>query len=101
LKRPQNATDATDVSRDCCSEVNAAWACCAQSVEIDGLGLLLRLGRRRQLRTGKRTNSCITRRTRIGKPPGLPLPRMQLYLEFYLNHAKIDDGSPEATFTFD
>jgi len=26
---------------------------------------------------------------------------MQLYLEFYLNHVKIDDESPEATFTFD
>src|SRR5215471_788040 len=34
----------------------------------------------------------------IGKPPGLPFPRTQPYLEFYLNHAKIDDESPGASF---
>jgi len=44
-----DATDATRALRDCRSEVNEAL----QGVEIDGLGLLLRLGRRRQLRPGK------------------------------------------------
>jgi hypothetical protein len=64
LKTHQNAvyaTEATRASRDCCGEVNAAWACAR-------------------------------------KPPGLPLPRTQPYLEFYLNHAKIDDESQGTAF---
>jgi hypothetical protein len=77
----------------------------AQGVEIDGLGLLLRLrGRRQFCEPANRQTPAIvsaTRRTRIGKPPGLPLPRTQPYLEFYLNHAKINDESPRAAFSID
>jgi hypothetical protein len=38
------------------------------------------------------------RRKRIGKPPGLPLPQTQPYLEFYLNHAKINDEFQRGAF---
>jgi hypothetical protein len=78
----------------------------AQGVEIDGLGLLLRLRGPDSCEPANRQTPAIarvsaTRRTRIGKPPGLPLPRTQPYLEFYLNHAKINDESPRAAFSID
>ena len=68
----------------------------AQGVKIDGLGLLLHFGRRRLACNGKQRGTHNSESHR--KSPGLPLPRTQPYLEFYLNHAKIDDESQETAF---
>jgi hypothetical protein len=52
LKKRQNA--ATDATRArLLQRGQCGLGLCAQGVEIDGLGLLLRLSRRRQLRPGK------------------------------------------------
>jgi hypothetical protein len=69
-----------DTSTSCCASAGAGWCATAN---------------RQALATATVTT---IRRTSIGKPPGLPLPRTQPYLEFYLNHAKINDEFQRGAF---
>jgi hypothetical protein len=109
LKTDQNAVDATDAtraSRDCCSDVNAAWAWARKASKSMASACCCGCAGAGSCEPANSQTPAIarvsaTRRTRIGKPPGLPLPRTQPYLEFYLNHAKVNDESPRAAFSID
>ncbi|MGB9259387.1 MAG: hypothetical protein WCB55_04390, partial [Pseudolabrys sp.] len=88
LKNRQNAvvaTDTTRASRDCCSEVNAAaaWARNASKSIPRPPAAPRPAPAGAQRRTDKRSQQHHTiRRTGIGKPPGLPLPRRNLISNF-------------------